>query len=215
MFENHRKSLIQHCERSELRLHFEWTKVHYKCQKWSILASFWKPEACGQTVLADRSILIGQKNWWKMPKLKNSNATFWVIFKQFDLDRIKKIEDSRIFLLVWYWYIILLNHCSVIFKLVGTACIESLHIFLSKFGFWSMHWAFLQRRRRFLWPKGFLTPITLFQKSIFCPKINLDVKATFIRVGWILQASKIQSGFSQTLLLGQKLDFQHSVTSDP
>ena len=21
------------------------------------------------------------KNWWKMPKLKNSNATFWVIFK--------------------------------------------------------------------------------------------------------------------------------------
>ena len=28
VFENHRKSLIQHCERSELRLHFEWKKVH-------------------------------------------------------------------------------------------------------------------------------------------------------------------------------------------
>ena len=28
VFENHRKSLIQNCERSELRLHFEWTKVH-------------------------------------------------------------------------------------------------------------------------------------------------------------------------------------------
>ena len=27
----------------------------------SILASFWKPEACGQTVLPDRSILKGQK----------------------------------------------------------------------------------------------------------------------------------------------------------
>ena len=27
VFENHSKSLIQHCERSELRLHFEWTKV--------------------------------------------------------------------------------------------------------------------------------------------------------------------------------------------
>ena len=26
VFENHTKSLIQHCERSELRLHFEWTK---------------------------------------------------------------------------------------------------------------------------------------------------------------------------------------------
>ena len=25
------------------------------------LASFWNPEACGQTVLPDRSILIGQK----------------------------------------------------------------------------------------------------------------------------------------------------------
>ena len=27
VFENHRKSLIQHCERSQLRLHFKWTKV--------------------------------------------------------------------------------------------------------------------------------------------------------------------------------------------
>ena len=33
MFENHRKSLIQHCERSELRLHFEWTKVKLKNAK--------------------------------------------------------------------------------------------------------------------------------------------------------------------------------------
>ena len=31
VFENHRKSLIQHCEQSELRLHFQWTKVHKKC----------------------------------------------------------------------------------------------------------------------------------------------------------------------------------------
>ena len=28
VFENHRKSLIQHCERSELHLHFEWTQVY-------------------------------------------------------------------------------------------------------------------------------------------------------------------------------------------
>ena len=61
MFENHRKSLIQYCERSELRLHFEWTKVNWKCQKWSILERFWKLEACSQTVLPDRSVLIGQK----------------------------------------------------------------------------------------------------------------------------------------------------------
>ena len=61
MFENHRKSITQYCERSELRLHFEWTIVYQKCQKWSILESFWKPEACGQTVLPARSVLIGQK----------------------------------------------------------------------------------------------------------------------------------------------------------
>ena len=28
VFENRRKSIIQHCERSELRIHFEWTKVN-------------------------------------------------------------------------------------------------------------------------------------------------------------------------------------------
>ena len=38
VFENHRKSLIlHHCERSELRLHFDWIKVHFNCQKLSIL----------------------------------------------------------------------------------------------------------------------------------------------------------------------------------
>ena len=42
VLENNRKSLIQHCERSELRLHFELTKLNWKSQKWSILASFWK-----------------------------------------------------------------------------------------------------------------------------------------------------------------------------
>ena len=30
-------------------------------KKWFILASFWKPEACGQTVLSDMSVLVGQK----------------------------------------------------------------------------------------------------------------------------------------------------------
>ena len=42
VFENHRKSLFQHCERSELRLHFEWTKVREKCQKWSNFDEFLK-----------------------------------------------------------------------------------------------------------------------------------------------------------------------------
>ena len=33
VFENHRKSRIQYCERREQCLHFECTKVHQKCQK--------------------------------------------------------------------------------------------------------------------------------------------------------------------------------------
>ena len=53
MFENHRKNIIQHCERSELRLHFQWTQVLFKNGK---TAQFG-----GQTVLPDRSVLIGQK----------------------------------------------------------------------------------------------------------------------------------------------------------
>ena len=33
----------------------------WKCQKWSILASFWKSAACGQIALPDRSLLIRYK----------------------------------------------------------------------------------------------------------------------------------------------------------
>ena len=74
MFENHRKSRIQHCERSELRLHFEWTKVHKKCQKMVNFGDFFE-KTCGQTVLPDRSILIGQK------LVKNAkNGQFWRVF---------------------------------------------------------------------------------------------------------------------------------------
>ena len=43
------------------------------------LASFWKHQACGQTVLPDRLVSIGQK---LVENAKNLNATFWVIFKQ-------------------------------------------------------------------------------------------------------------------------------------
>ena len=60
VFENHRKrshSTLR-AKRATFTLH---TKVNQNCQKWSILASFWKPEACSQTVLPDRSLLIRQK----------------------------------------------------------------------------------------------------------------------------------------------------------
>ena len=45
-------------------------KVIKICQKWSILTSFRKPEACGHTELPDRSVLIGQK-LVKNAKIKN------------------------------------------------------------------------------------------------------------------------------------------------
>ena len=45
--------------------------------------SFWQTEACGQTVLPDRPVLIGQKLVKKAKIKKNSNATFWALFKQF------------------------------------------------------------------------------------------------------------------------------------
>ena len=80
-------------------LHLEWN-----AQKESILASFWEPEACGQTVLPDRLLLIGQKlvknakirmrhfwwfsnNFWAKKEGKNQNfrnfknETFLAIFK--------------------------------------------------------------------------------------------------------------------------------------
>ena len=53
------------------------------------------PEACGQTVLPDRSKFELDKNWWKMPKLKNSKATLWVIFEH--CWRVGKRKD-------WIWY---------------------------------------------------------------------------------------------------------------
>ena len=36
-------------------------KLIKNAKKCFILASFWKPEVCGQTVLPDMSVLIGQK----------------------------------------------------------------------------------------------------------------------------------------------------------
>ena len=53
VFENLRKSRIQHCERSYIYI--------LSAKNGPFWRFFWKPEACGQTVLPDKSILIGQK----------------------------------------------------------------------------------------------------------------------------------------------------------
>ena len=52
VFKNHRKkNLIQHCERSELRLHFEWIKKAKNGQ----FGEFLNPRYWSQTVLPGRS----------------------------------------------------------------------------------------------------------------------------------------------------------------
>ena len=60
MFENHRKSLIQYCERSELRLHFKWSKV---AKNGPFCRVFKNLQLAVRKVLpdTDRSILIRQK----------------------------------------------------------------------------------------------------------------------------------------------------------
>ena len=52
-FKIREKNCIQRCERSELRLHFEWTKLIKNAKNRVFSASFCKPEAYGLTVLPD------------------------------------------------------------------------------------------------------------------------------------------------------------------
>ena len=47
----------------------------------SILGNFWKPKACGQTLLPDRSFLIWQKLVENAQNSKIQMLQFWVIFK--------------------------------------------------------------------------------------------------------------------------------------
>ena len=79
VFENHRKSIIlQYYERSELRLHFvqKFIKNAKNGQFGGVLKNwgFWSNSVTRQVNFI----------CWKMSKLKNSNETFWVIFKQYD-----------------------------------------------------------------------------------------------------------------------------------
>ena len=69
VFEIHRKSLIQQCERSEQRLHYEWTKVTKRMKTWSL-----------QSTSVTRQVSFDRTNIGS--KCQNSNVTFWVIFKQ-------------------------------------------------------------------------------------------------------------------------------------
>ena len=54
VFENQLKSRIQHCEHSKLRLLFEWTKIHQKCQRTVYLDNFLK--TCWSIVIGQRLV---------------------------------------------------------------------------------------------------------------------------------------------------------------
>ena len=87
MFENHRKSLIQHCE-----LRYVYILSGLKFIKNPKNGPFWRVfenlklavNQCYQTgqFLKDKNWWKCQ-NWWKVPKLKTWNESFWLIFKQF------------------------------------------------------------------------------------------------------------------------------------
>ena len=89
MFENQRKSLIQDYERTELSLHYG-QKLMKNAKKWSIMASFWKSKACGQTMLLDRSVLLGHKlvENTQIEKLK------WDILSNFQTSLLKIMNIS-------------------------------------------------------------------------------------------------------------------------
>ena len=61
MFEYHRKKSYSTLWVKQATFTFWVDKSSLKCQKSSVLASFWKPEACSQTLLPDKSSLVGQK----------------------------------------------------------------------------------------------------------------------------------------------------------
>ena len=74
VFENHRKSLIQHCERSELRLHFEWPKSSLKMLKMVNWLKLKMRQFCwfSNTVPIFKSCRVNSK----------IGTTFWIVLKK-------------------------------------------------------------------------------------------------------------------------------------
>ena len=120
------KSLIQHCERSELYLHLNGQKLIKNAKN----GPFWKLEACGQMELPDRSILIGQK--------LVENATFWVISNNVSTRAVAQLllkaffvhykgvnnDEVRQILTCWCRGVILLMCCSCLEKITTSQLFE-------------------------------------------------------------------------------------------
>ena len=86
LFENHKKVSFNIASEASNVYILGGQKFIKECQKWPVLATFWKPDACSQTVLPDRSILkrqkIGEKG--QRPNWNVKMRLLWLIFKQCD-----------------------------------------------------------------------------------------------------------------------------------
>ena len=82
VFENHNKVSFNIASEASYVYILSGQKLIKNTQNGPFWRVFEKPEACGQTVLPDRSLLIGQKMVENAKMSKIENATFWVVFKQ-------------------------------------------------------------------------------------------------------------------------------------
>ena len=81
VFENHRKSLNSTLRAKRATFTFCVDKSSLIRPKMVHFGEFLKTWSLRSNSVTRHVNLKTDKNWWKMPKLKNSNATFWVIFK--------------------------------------------------------------------------------------------------------------------------------------
>ena len=92
--ENHRKSLIWYCERSEATFTFWLDKSSSKMPIMVHFGDFLKTWSLQSNSVT--RLVTFNKSWWKMPKLKNSNVTFWVIFKHFEVTQCTKNNQKSL-----------------------------------------------------------------------------------------------------------------------
>ena len=94
VFENHIKKSHStwRAKRATFTFWVEMPKMVY-------LASFWKPEACGQIVLPDRSVLKEQQFL---------NATCWIIFKHCAVFENWEFENAKSWFLIQFEVLIVL-----------------------------------------------------------------------------------------------------------
>ena len=120
--------------------------MDFKDTTTSILASSWKPEACGQTMLPDRSFLIGQK---LVENIKNEEL---------------KCDIFSHFHTLWYDYFVLINKCN------GgdsqTKIMNGHHL----------SWAFIFSEKKIRWDKWLMWRKTSIFKVFPPWVINMKVK---------------------------------------